>query len=279
MFIDRVTRYLETGLLIVDIGAMIDRCAPLENRIKLAAAPKVSLVAFEPSEEERVYCEQYFAEQGINAYTLLPHIIADGSQRTFYESQCHLVSGLFPVDPFLVEVSTFPQNALEFKSLNKVQTKRLDDVPEARNVDFLKIDTEGAELLILENGLETLANAKVVELEVQFSPCQTGGALYWEVGQFMHEHGFLVHKVMPMQVLNFKPWDTPPGISHHHAGNLVFVKNLQMIDHYSVEDFIKTAVILQDVYFSSDLASFHLQKADQILGGNALFKEHAKFDY
>lgn len=47
-------------------------------------------------------------------------------------------------------------------------TRRLDDIKELPQVDFLKIDVQGSELMILENGRKKLADCVALQTAVSF---------------------------------------------------------------------------------------------------------------
>lgn len=55
-------------------------------------------------------------------------------------------------------------------STREVETVRLDDVPETASVDLLKIDIQGGELMVFQNAERRLADALVIQTEVEFLP-------------------------------------------------------------------------------------------------------------
>ncbi|HDI6074557.1 TPA: FkbM family methyltransferase, partial [Escherichia coli] len=55
-----------------------------------------------------------------------------------------------------------------------IETKRLDDINDIKEVDLLKIDTQGSELNILVGGEQVLNNTLCIQLEVSFIPLYEG---------------------------------------------------------------------------------------------------------
>jgi hypothetical protein len=79
-----------------------------------------------------------------------------------------------------------------------VETRRLDEVLPPGPVDFLKLDVQGAELMVLQGGPETLGRTAVVHCEVEFAPIYAGQPLYADVERELTGHGFhLVDLLVP----------------------------------------------------------------------------------
>jgi hypothetical protein len=79
-------------------------------------------------------------------------------------------------------------------------TKRLDDVLPPGRVDFLKLDVQGAELMVLESARQTLARTAVVHCEVEFAPIYAGQPLYPEIQRLLNGSGFeLIDLLMPVR--------------------------------------------------------------------------------
>jgi FkbM family methyltransferase len=75
-----------------------------------------------------------------------------------------------------------------------VQTMTLDDFLLRETVAspvFLKIDVQGAEMLVLEGATRTLQDVVVgVQVEMSLAPLYMGQPLYWEVDSFLRAKGF-----------------------------------------------------------------------------------------
>ena len=51
-----------------------------------------------------------------------------------------------------------------------MKTRRLDDIDEIDALDLIKIDTQGAEAIIMSNGAKKLANVVAAITEIRFFP-------------------------------------------------------------------------------------------------------------
>jgi FkbM family methyltransferase len=95
--------------------------------------------------------------------------------------------------------SLLPENSNATRTVTKSVTTTLDllaaeALPEARAI-FLKLDIQGAELMVLAGGEKTLARCAAVQLEVALLPYNAGAPLLAEVVAFMAECGFAVTEV------------------------------------------------------------------------------------
>ena len=71
----------------------------------------------------------------------------------------------------------------------EVQNSLLRDM----QIDLMKIDVQGAELLVLEGARETLARVTWIHLELSAVNYNPGGACYFEVDSFLRSQGFFLH--------------------------------------------------------------------------------------
>ena len=271
MFINAVQEHLDR-LKLIDVGAMIHSDDTLQDHLfALAKHPQADLICFEPQDSERVRLQETFEPYG---FEILPDVIGDGEERVFHQSEAGLVSGLFKINAEFLEAFTYPEIAGRFAKETAVQTTRLDDLPELRGADFLKLDMEGAELLALRHAETLLKDVTVVQIECNIIPNQDGGCMYWEVGKFFHERGFLVNKLIPFRILNFKPWTTPPGLSQCHSSDFVFVRDFRSRGEWPARKLLNAAIILQDIYDAFDIASLLLKSFDDATG-TKLWRIHA----
>jgi len=76
----------------------------------------------------------------------------------------------------------------------RVEVRTLDGVLKAANwaesIDLLKIDVQGAELLVLKGAPNCLKRTRLIWLEVSFRELYEGAAVFSEIYQFMDAQGF-----------------------------------------------------------------------------------------
>jgi len=80
-----------------------------------------------------------------------------------------------------------------------IKSTTLDDLiseKEISHVDFLKLDVQGAELMVLKGGLDTLEQATFCLLEVQLQQWNENAPLCTEVVSFMGSKGFQPYDII-----------------------------------------------------------------------------------
>ena len=149
----------------------------------------------------------------------------------------------------------------------------LDDIEEARHTDFLKLDTQGSELLILENAVETLRHVSVIQTEVSFVPLYKNQAMFADVDRFLREQGFMFHTFLyfggralqPLAVNN----DPNAALRQILWSDAVYIKpfNLSLKGPKPVE-LLKRAVLFHILFRSYDFAARAIQDYDRLTGAS-----------
>lgn len=246
---------------VVDVGASpIDGVPPYRA---LVDAGKVELVGFEPDEQ------QFAALQALDVpqATFLPDAIGDGSEQVL--RVCRLPGMTSLLEPDLEVLGHFHGFAdwAQVKERRPVRTRRLDEVPEARGCDYLKIDVQGGELGVLQGAPELLADCLVVHVEVQFVPFYRDQPLFAELDLLLRDAGFWLHRFLPIHRRVFKPMlvneDIYAGISQDLWTDAVYVRRFTEFPSLDRESLEKIALIAHDLYESIDLASLALLRIDE----------------
>ncbi|WP_187273072.1 FkbM family methyltransferase [Methylobacterium sp. WL69] len=178
-------RRLDRRPRVVDVGAQL--MGPGSHPYDpLRAFGQLDVVGFDPLEHR--LNERIAAEAG-DGLLLLPYAIGDGGTHTLHINNADATSSLFPLNA--AHNARFPQlAAFHTVRTEQVATRRLDDVLAAGPVDFLKLDIQGAELMVLRSATKTLARTAVIHCEVEFSPIYEGQPLYPDVQVFLNAEGF-----------------------------------------------------------------------------------------
>jgi len=252
-------------LKVVDIGASpIDGAPPYQP---LFDAERVELVGFEPDKQQFAALEALGQEHA----TYLPDAIGDGDEHDLHICCIPGMTSLLEPD---MEVLKHFHGFDEWGQVvrkERIPTRRLDDIPEARGCDYMKIDVQGGELAILENAHEVLADCLVVHIEVQFVPFYKDQPLFAELDLALREAGFWLHRFTPIQSRVFKPMlingDMYAGLSQVLWSDGVYVKRFTEFPSMETPALEKIALIAHDLYGSIDLASLALKAIDARDGG------------
>lgn len=119
-----------------------------------------------------------------------PQIIGDGGEGEFRFTRGPLNCSL--LEPNLAVLSRFGRLAplFEVARTERVQTTRLDDIPACRDAQYLKLDVQGAEAMVLAGATETLKSVLVVQTEVCFLPLYVDQPLFADLDRILAAHGF-----------------------------------------------------------------------------------------
>jgi FkbM family methyltransferase len=129
---------------------------------------------------------------------LVPLALADVSgERTLYLTREMACSSLYRPDSTLT--GSLPELACASEvGTSKIVVTTLDEWSAANGVaevDFIKLDTQGAELDVLRGGERALESVRGLEVEVEFNPIYIGQPLFGDVDRFLRDRGFVLWKL------------------------------------------------------------------------------------
>lgn len=205
---------------------------------------------------------------------VLPYALGDGRPGTLHVTRYPGCSSLLESNAEVIEMfvsigASSPTGNFHVVERRPIETHRLDDIPECPSADYLKLDVQGAELMIMQNGLEKLSKAVVIETEVEFVEVYCGQPLMGEIQVFLREHGFVLHKLIDISGRNFRPFGVKNPIdatSQFLWADAVFVKDFSRLRDYTPAQMLTAAVILHDAYLSYDMAHLMLYAYDIVTG-------------
>jgi FkbM family methyltransferase len=251
---------------IIDVGAMhIAQGTGAYDA--LAQTLPCEVIGFEPVMAE---CER-LNRMG-TGYTYLPYVIGDGREHTFHECASPENSSLLEPNFALLDRFSNTRALFEVVASRRVVTRRLDDIPETREADFLKLDVQGGELIVLNGAIERLKNALVVHTEIEFAPLYKNQPLFGDIDAFLRGHGFVAHRLTTLGGLLFHPFQhlqaTSARVNQILWADMVYVRDFTSLDRLSPLQLLKLAVILHENYASCDLAAAALAERDRKAGSD-----------
>ena len=240
------------AIKVIDVGAMW-LGEGKEPYYQLMQRNIANIVGFEPIQAQ---CDRLNAMAMVN-YTYLPYFIGDGRPGTFHECNFPATSSLHEPNTALLDKFQNLENLTQVVRTEQVQTKRLDDIPEVAEADYLKVDVQGGEVAVYAGAEKLLEDTLIVHTEVEFVPMYRDQPLFAEVDQILRRNGFLFHRFHSISGRVFKPLIFQENINSRGSQMLwadaVYVKDFMALERLSKEKLLKLAVILHEVYKSYDL--------------------------
>lgn len=248
---------------IIDVGAMK---VGTEVYAALEQAGLASVLGFECVRAE---CDKLNALKSATHH-YLPYAIGDGRERTFYECNFPMTSSFYEPNTELLSKFQNLANLTTVVRTELMQTHRLDDIPEAADADFMKLDVQGAEVDVLNGAEKMLNTVTVIHTEVEFVPMYKGQPLFAEVDQRMRQAGFSLLKIAAVAGRTFQPivanQDPNQMISQMLWAEAVYAKDFMKLDLLTPEKLLRMAVILHVVYQAFDFAHHALAAYDAKTG-------------
>lgn len=191
--IAEIASHFTRKLVVADIG-----CRWGFAEVWKQLVPHVRLYGFDPDSAE---CERLRPMYEGKDVVLVAKALADvPGTRDLYLTEDPACSSLYQPDPNLTTAMPELACASETgKTLIEVTT--LDEWASANHVDeidFLKLDTQGAELDILRGGQRLLRTVRALEVEVEFNPIYLGQPLFGDVDQCLRSLGFVLWRLSTM---------------------------------------------------------------------------------
>lgn len=237
---------------VVDIGASpIDGVPPYKA---LLDAGLCHVTGFEPQPEQLA---QLNRSKGPHE-RYLPHVVGDGAEHSLQLCRSVGFTSLLEPDPASLALFEFYQPLGQVFARERVQTRRLDDIGEIESIDFLKIDIQGGELSVFQNGRHKLAPAVFVQTEVSFVTLYKDQPAWGDVDLELRAQGF-----MPHCFANIKRWPIAPAVidgdpakplNQLLEADVVYIRDVRTMDSLSDDQLRHMALIAHVCYGSRDLS-------------------------
>ncbi len=207
-----------------------------------------------------------------------PLVLGDGGQHRLY--LCTPDSGMSSIlQPSLRQLEFF-NGFRTFGSVDRilrVNTVRLADVEDLQGIDYLKMDIQGAELMVLENSGSALNACVAIQLEASFIPLYVNQPTFGEIDMWMRRNGFHPHRFMDV-----KRWPIAPTVRDGDfmkpfnqllECDIVYMRGLVDLSELSDDQVRKMLLIAAYVYASPDLVvhcALELERRSLVSGGSAV---------
>jgi FkbM family methyltransferase len=249
---------LKSPIRVMDVGASAIAEVPIYK--KILEMGLAHLYAFDGDKRQTDKIIETYGRERVDCFDIF---LFDGTLQTVF--LCVPESGmtsLFKPKKEALEYFNGFSKFGEVQSTEQIQTSRLDDVKKLKNVDFLKMDVQGAELGILKNGTKRLNNCLAVQLEVSYFCLYEKQPTFGEVDVYMRDMGYVPHRF-----LDVKKWSIAPTIFNGNfriPGNqllesdIIYIKDPLRLNEISNEELQKFATLAHYCFQSVDLCVFLL---------------------
>jgi FkbM family methyltransferase len=253
----------DLSLYVIDIGAA-SMGEGTDPYAALTRQPGTHVTGFEPN---AAACEARNAGAP-PTHTFLPYFIGDGAKRKFHACANPLTSSLYAPNKALLDL--FQRLDLPQVGSEEVQTRRLDAVFDG-DVDYLKIDVQGAELDVIRGAAKALSRAVLVHTEVEFVPMYQDQPLFGDIDVELRRHGYLLHnfvgpfsRQMKPVVFNNDPFHAGSQLIYAEAA--VYIRDMTRLAELPAHKLARLMIILHTVYGSIDFAAHVASVLGQKLG-------------
>ena len=226
--------------------------------------PSSKIIGFEIEKE---VCEKMNSEslKGIKYY---PYALGKANEkRKLYITQHPMCSSLYKPN----ETFNKLYNNLEVTNLKdeiEIDTITLDyfiDKHDIGNIDFIKIDVQGAELDIFKGASNALKNVLNIVCEVEFIDIYENQPLFGDICNYLSQYNLMFNKFLGLAGRAIKPVKLDNNLnkpSQHMWSDAVFVHHILKIHDLNNIQLIKLS-LLACVYYSLDLTFYCLSIYDK----------------
>ena len=260
-----------TPINILDIGA--SPCDPTLHIETLLENTNSHLYGFEPNELEYNKLKE---KELLDNRTYFDLAIGDGKEHTLNLCRYPGWTSFFEVDKNYISYFHDFEKASEILEKKKIQTKKLDEIEFNDTLDFIKIDAQGYESIIIENGKQKIKDSLVLQVELSPVNLYIGEKKMSEVVPEIEKLGFNLNMFHNINTRTFKPMvlQGNTGIGLHTLFQLdcVFVKDFNHISEMDVEKLKKLILIMFYSYKSYDFVDYLITILDKKQNTNLISK-------
>ena len=238
-------------ILICDVGA--SACDPTSHLENLLNNTKSLLYGFEPNKDE---------------YLKLTNRI-DSTKKKYFEKAI----GDGTEKEYVKNFANFENDSIILKK-EKIKTEKLDNINFENEIDLLKIDSQGYESIIIDNGKKTASDCLVVQLELSPIPIYKNEKKMSYVFNQVEKLGFNLNMFSTINTKTFKPVvigkNPMDGLHTIFQLDCVFVPSFEKLNNLSEEKLKKLILIMFYSYKSYDFVDYLIRLLDKKAKSNLI---------
>jgi FkbM family methyltransferase len=143
-------------------------------------------------------------------------------EATLYVTKAPMCTSLYPPNEPLLERFAGLSELMNLDFEIEIETTTLDAFCQAEGVeeiDFLKIDVQGADLKVLQGATQLLHKSVLaIQIEVEFTHLYKDQPLFADVDSFVRQQGFTLFDLAMAR----RPRAVSPIVSHTHSGQILW---------------------------------------------------------
>jgi FkbM family methyltransferase len=246
---------LSESIQVMDVGAAA--IAETPNYKKLVNSGVANLHVFEGDRRQIDSIRESFGPK----VSIYQDFLFDGKPASLFVASP--ASGMTSLLKPCLEALSFFNGFQDFGQVHKVKTvdtSRLDDLKNLPQLDFIKMDIQGAELNVLKNGIDQVQNCLAIQLEVSWMHLYENQPSFGEVDVWMRSQGFVPHSF-----INLKRWSITPTIfdgNFRIPGNqllesdILYIKNPFNYIYFTDSQLVKLIWLSHYIFQSFDLCVY-----------------------
>ncbi|MCO5127792.1 MAG: FkbM family methyltransferase [Rhodobacteraceae bacterium] len=199
--------------------------------------------------------------------TYFPHAVGDGTPGTLYIYGGSGYTSTFPIREETLKIYGTVGGMTTLKKTLDLETVTLDSLDDLPNVDLVKIDIQGGELAVFQNGRSKMADVSAVVTEVAFIDLYHGEPTLGDVDVELRAQGLILHRFLfqtgkvldSSQSQRFRA-HTPFTKTQILDGDAVYIRDITRPDSISSDQLRNLVLFADSVFKSFDLAVFCMDR-------------------
>ncbi|MCO4781181.1 MAG: FkbM family methyltransferase [Candidatus Cloacimonetes bacterium] len=254
---------------ILEIGALPLEGSPEPFYCLVDYFPASKIVAFEV---DQMLCDDLNLKSKDNIRYYCNALGGKTEKRNFYNTRHPMCSSLYKPNDKLLQLYN-GMDVVDLETIEPIETIGLDEFVNQNNIgdiDFIKMDIQGAELEVLQGGEASLHSVCAILSEVEFIPLYENQPLFGEICKYLNDHDISFHHFLGIAGRALKPLILNNNVNHpsqHMWSDAFFIKDLTKVEKMKDQELLKLAVMCA-VYNIPDVIVFCLNHYDQRKGTN-----------